>query len=130
MAKSARSRSKCRNRNVLRANVFGPIEQARIERLAEKQRVKNEQVDEVTMDAQSSEAVEKTAEKAAVDSDSEMVDGSEEGLKKRSKRGKVAKMAMKKKRNKSATRTISVRGKGGQVTKKKVLNWRRSTGFN
>ncbi|KAJ2841967.1 hypothetical protein GGI22_007712, partial [Coemansia erecta] len=39
MAKSARSKSKIKNRNALRAAVFGPHEAARIKRLAEKQRI-------------------------------------------------------------------------------------------
>ncbi|KAJ2160789.1 hypothetical protein GGF46_001977 [Coemansia sp. RSA 552] len=39
MAKSIRSKSKIRNRNALRATVFGPHEAERIKRLAEKQRI-------------------------------------------------------------------------------------------
>ncbi|KAJ2132902.1 hypothetical protein GGH19_005482 [Coemansia sp. RSA 1807] len=39
MGKSARSKSKIRNRNVLRATVFGPREAERIQRLAAKQQV-------------------------------------------------------------------------------------------
>ncbi|KAJ2496434.1 hypothetical protein GGI11_008233, partial [Coemansia sp. RSA 2049] len=39
MAKSARSKSSIKNRNALRATVFGPHEAARIKRLAEKQRI-------------------------------------------------------------------------------------------
>ncbi|KAI7820340.1 hypothetical protein BX661DRAFT_189273 [Kickxella alabastrina] len=45
MGRSARSKSMIRNRNVMREKVFGPVEAARIQRLAEKQRVTTGTVD-------------------------------------------------------------------------------------
>ncbi|KAJ1822711.1 ubiquitin ligase (cullin) of SCF [Coemansia sp. RSA 2599] len=121
MAKSARSKSKARSRNVLRKNVFGPLEEARIQRLAEKQRVKDEEkppeaAADAEMDAQD------TTKKTAADSDSEMADadGGSRTSSKGSKNSRVSKKPLKS-RNKGAMRTVHVRGKKGQITKKKVL---------
>ncbi|KAJ2846880.1 ubiquitin ligase (cullin) of SCF [Coemansia brasiliensis] len=47
MGKSARSKSKIRNRNVRRATIFGPVEAERIQRLAAKQQVKSGNIGEL-----------------------------------------------------------------------------------
>ncbi|KAJ1724917.1 hypothetical protein LPJ53_000841 [Coemansia erecta] len=135
MAKSARSKSKIRNRNVLRAAVFGPHEQARIQRLAEKQKAAAEadakdKADDVAMDegaataAAASTAADNTSAKDAATGDVDMADSDSEKPQKssRSKKrsGKIAKNQ----------RIVKVRGSNGQLKKKRVLRWTKSTGFN
>ncbi|KAJ2856166.1 hypothetical protein FB639_006141, partial [Coemansia asiatica] len=112
MAKSARSKSKANNRNILREKVFIPHEQARIQRLAEKQRVKDEQPSEEKPKTTTAAAT----EVIAADSDSEMADAL---CVEKSKNGRVVKRSSRKQRSKSTTRTVRIRGKNGQITKKK-----------
>ncbi|OLY82088.1 hypothetical protein AYI68_g3799 [Smittium mucronatum] len=47
MAKSGRAKSKIRNANVRRANIYGPVEFERVVRLAEKQNVKSGTLDQI-----------------------------------------------------------------------------------
>ncbi|KAJ1827559.1 hypothetical protein LPJ73_008745 [Coemansia sp. RSA 2703] len=129
MAKSARSKSKIKNRNALRATVFGPHEQARIQRLAEKQKVAAEAdavavtnardvaMNEDTTTADNTASKDVAGDVDMVDSDSEKPQKSSRS-KKRS--GKIAKNQ----------RIIKVRCSNGQFKKKRVLRWTKSTGFN
>ncbi|KAJ2777907.1 hypothetical protein GGI15_004351 [Coemansia interrupta] len=126
MAKSARSKSKIRNRNALRETVFGPHEQARIQRLAEKQKAAAEadakvMANDVTMNENTTAGTSSSKDAAG---DVDMVDSDSEKPQKvsRSKKrsGKIAKNQ----------RIVKVRCSNGQFKKKRILRWTKSTGFN
>ncbi|OMH86165.1 RNA-binding protein 42 [Zancudomyces culisetae] len=57
MAKSGRSKSKIRMRNLRREKIYGPVEAERTARLAEKQKIKSGTVDQLMMDSENVEKV-------------------------------------------------------------------------
>ncbi|KAJ2668644.1 hypothetical protein GGH99_006427, partial [Coemansia sp. RSA 1285] len=111
MAKSARSKSSIKNRNALRATVFGPHEAARIKRLAEKQRITagstaDLMVDDSEEPASGASAAAKDVEMAEANSSNTNSGDNEAGSKRSSK--KTAKGGKNGKR-------IVVRNKKGRV---------------
>ncbi|ORX71769.1 hypothetical protein DL89DRAFT_265485 [Linderina pennispora] len=108
MGKSIRSKSKIRNRNILRETVFGPAEAERIKRLAEKQKKQKQQ---------------ETQQAGTEADDSMAVDGSEAAQTEssmRKKRGKSQKRGIKK---------ITVRNKKGRIMSKNVVKWTKQSRF-
>ncbi|KAJ1957935.1 hypothetical protein EC988_000576 [Linderina pennispora] len=131
MGKSIRSKSKIRNRNILRETVFGPAEAERIKRLAEKQKVTAGTLAEL-METDKPEADKKQMQKqkqqetqqAGTEADDSMaVDGSEAAQTEssmRKKRGKSQKRGIKK---------ITVRNKKGRIMSKNVVKWTKQSRF-
>ncbi|KAJ2509483.1 hypothetical protein H4217_008321 [Coemansia sp. RSA 1939] len=117
MAKSARSKSSIKNRNALRATVFGPHEAARIKRLAEKQRITAGS----TADLMVEDSEEPASGTSAAAKDVEMAEANnknsgdnESGSKRSSK--KTAKGGKNGKR-------IVVRNKKGRVMSRNSVSW-------
>ncbi|KAJ2607054.1 hypothetical protein EV177_005743 [Coemansia sp. RSA 1804] len=119
MAKSARSKSSIKNRNALRATVFGPHEAARIKRLAEKQRITagstaDLMVDDSEEPASGASAAAKDVEMAEANSSNTNSGDNEAGPKRSSKR--TAKGGKNGKR-------IVVRNKKGRVMSRNSVSW-------
>ncbi|KAI9467440.1 hypothetical protein LPJ79_004504 [Coemansia sp. RSA 1821] len=104
MGKSARSKSKIRNRNVRRATIFGPVEAERIQRLAAKQQVKSGNIGEL-MDTD--EPVISSAAAAADDIEMSTTKTSK-GVKKGSK---------------NKPKRLVIRNKKGRIMSKNQVTW-------
>ncbi|KAJ2549462.1 hypothetical protein EV175_004442 [Coemansia sp. RSA 1933] len=111
MAKSARSKSKIKNRNALRATVFGPHEAERIKRLAEKQRITSGNTGDLLMDSEE-EKTDGVKEVEMTDADSSAS----------SKKAPKVTAKLVKKQSKNGKRIV-VRNKKGRVLSKSSLGW-------
>ncbi|KAJ2356023.1 hypothetical protein IWW50_002963 [Coemansia erecta] len=114
MGKSARSKSKIRNRNVLRATLFGPHEAERIQRLATKQQVTAGSTADLMDDDEPTKQTEtKTQPPAQLETgdDVSMADASTSSAKKPAKRGK------------RKVQRIIVRNKKGRILSKTGVAW-------
>ncbi|KAJ1949615.1 hypothetical protein FBU59_001062 [Linderina macrospora] len=127
MGKSIRSKSKIRNRNILRETVFGPAEAERIKRLAEKQKVTAGTLTELMETdkpvAEEKQQQQETQQAGAEDDDSMAVDGNEAaqtGSVTRKKRSKSQKRGIKK---------VTVRNKKGRIMSKNVVKWTKQSRF-
>ncbi|KAJ2907174.1 hypothetical protein GGI21_003946 [Coemansia aciculifera] len=106
MAKSVRSKSKIKKRNIMRKALFGPLEDERIQRLAAKQQVEKTVVEAVAEE---------------IEAEEEDVDMSqEEDVKEPSGRG-ITKNRKKRQMNK--TGRIVVRNKKGRILSKTGVKW-------
>ncbi|KAJ1851237.1 hypothetical protein GGH12_000393 [Coemansia sp. RSA 1822] len=112
MGKSARSKSKIRNRNVLRATVFGPREAERIQRLAAKQQVVTGNIGDL-MDAD--EPVTKTQTDSAKTQTAETPASGDVTMRDASKRKKHG--------GKRKVQRIIVRNKKGRILSKTQVAW-------
>ncbi|KAJ1661718.1 hypothetical protein IW140_006487 [Coemansia sp. RSA 1813] len=108
MAKSARSKSRIKNRNALRATVFGPHEAERIKRLAEKQRITSGNTEDLMMGTEEATTSTKEVEMAETGS------GTKSELKPTSK--------LIRKQSKNGKRVV-VRNKKGRVMSKNSVSW-------
>ncbi|KAJ2797304.1 hypothetical protein H4R20_005230 [Coemansia guatemalensis] len=119
MGKSVRSKSKIRNRNALRATVFGPQEAERIQRLAAKQRVSTGTTADL-MDADQIPATttEDTADAGASDVEMNTDETPDSKATRPKKRGKHAK-----------PRRGVVRNKKGRVQTRNAINWVKNKTF-
>ncbi|KAJ1665645.1 hypothetical protein IW140_003112 [Coemansia sp. RSA 1813] len=108
MAKSARSKSRIKNRNALRATVFGPHEAERIKRLAEKQRITSGNTEDLMMDTEEATTTAKEVEMTETGS------GTKSELKPTSK--------LIRKQSKNGKRVV-VRNKKGRVMSKNSVSW-------
>ncbi|KAJ2077488.1 hypothetical protein H4R24_005106 [Coemansia sp. RSA 988] len=118
MGKSVRSKSKIRNRNALRATVFGPKEAERIQRLAAKQSVTTGTTAELMdTDQIGRPAAEDTAEASTsdVEMNTETLDSKSTRPKKRGKHAKP--------------RRGVVRNKKGRVQTRNAINWVKNKPF-
>ncbi|KAJ2450736.1 hypothetical protein EV183_004069 [Coemansia sp. RSA 2336] len=104
MGKSARSKSRIRNRNVRRAAIFGPVEAERIQRLAAKQQVKAGNISEL-MDTDEPA----TSNAAAATDDIEMTTP------------KASKDV--KKGSKNKPKRLVIRNKKGRIMSKNQVSW-------
>ncbi|KAI9503452.1 hypothetical protein GGI25_006100 [Coemansia spiralis] len=100
MGKSARSKSQIKNRNLLRATVFGPHEAERIQRLAEKQKVTTGTTD------------------LFKDMDVEMGSGGTASVSSSNNKKNKSK-----KRNANSGKRMVVRNKKGRVLSKNSVSW-------
>ncbi|KAJ1899608.1 hypothetical protein LPJ66_002004 [Kickxella alabastrina] len=117
MGRSARSKSMIRNRNVMREKVFGPVEAARIQRLAEKQRVTTGTVDILAAGDDEEAAAIKAKNKSSIEGGTEDVNmiGNEE-----KKNLKVTRRVKGKNGKESSS---IVRNKKGRVLSRKCAKW-------
>ncbi|KAJ1799711.1 hypothetical protein LPJ59_001635 [Coemansia sp. RSA 2399] len=113
MAKSARSKSKIKNRNALRATVFGPHEAARIKRLAEKQRISSGTTGDLMMDT-------KETTTAAAVKEVEMTDTASSASASKPAQKPSSKPTRKESNN---GKRVVVRNKKGRVMSKNSIAW-------
>ncbi|KAJ1999829.1 hypothetical protein GGI04_004269 [Coemansia thaxteri] len=102
MAKSVRSKSKIKSRNILRKTLFGPREEERIQRLAAKQVV---------------EAATVTETETAAKMDEEAPDAEMEGTE------KPTTLHRRKRRTPSTNGRVVVRNKKGRVLSRNSVKW-------
>ncbi|OMJ21480.1 hypothetical protein AYI69_g5783 [Smittium culicis] len=105
MAKSGRSKSRIRNANVRRINVYGPVEAERLARLADKQKIKTGTLDQVI----NSDEVELGSSEAPMETDAPI----DEEAAKSEKKISLRKVSKHKKNSK----------KGNGVSKKNKFKW-------